>query len=64
MCYVFLENDTCFYGHCYYCSPADPACGTGDAMEGAMILMLPEKYRLKKYRSPWQRTYKETVTAR
>lgn len=58
------ENDTCFYGHCYYCSPADPACATGDSMEGAMILMLPEKYRLKKYRSPWQRTYKETVTAR
>ncbi|XP_042910273.1 glycosaminoglycan xylosylkinase isoform X1 [Parasteatoda tepidariorum] len=58
------DNDTCFYGHCYYCSPADPACGTGDVMEGALILMFPEKYRLKKYRSPWQRTYKETVTAR
>ncbi|XP_035212897.1 glycosaminoglycan xylosylkinase-like isoform X2 [Stegodyphus dumicola] len=58
------ENDTCFYGHCYYCSPADPACAVGDVMEGAMILMLPEKYRLKKYRSPWQRTYKDTVTAR
>ncbi|XP_055941575.1 glycosaminoglycan xylosylkinase-like [Argiope bruennichi] len=58
------ENNSCFYGQCYYCSPADPACAEGDIMEGAMILMLPEKYRLKKFRSPWQRTYKDTVTAR
>lgn len=58
------ENNTCFYGHCYYCSPADPACGQGEVMEGAIILMLPEKYRLKKYRSPWQRTYKDSVPAR
>ncbi|PRD30716.1 UNVERIFIED_CONTAM: Glycosaminoglycan xylosylkinase [Trichonephila clavipes] len=58
------ENNTCFYGQCYYCSPADPACAEGDIMEGAMILMLPEKYRLKKFRSPWQRTYKDAVTAR
>ncbi|XP_054710500.1 glycosaminoglycan xylosylkinase-like [Uloborus diversus] len=62
--FFMRENDTCFYGHCYYCSPADPACASGDLMEGAMILMFPEKYRLKKYRSPWQRTYKEAVTAR
>lgn len=58
------ENNTCFYGHCYYCSPADPACAKGEVMEGAMILMLPDKYRLKKYRSPWQRTYKDSATAR
>ncbi|KAG8193632.1 hypothetical protein JTE90_002890 [Oedothorax gibbosus] len=39
-------------------------CGDGEIMEGALILMLPDKYRLKKYRSPWQRTYKDSITAR
>jgi glycosaminoglycan xylosylkinase len=32
-------------------------------MEGAVILWLPNHVKLKKFRSPWQRTYKENVKA-
>ena len=32
-------------------------------MEGAVILWLPNHVKLKKFRSPWQRTYKEHVEA-
>nr|CAD7431447.1 unnamed protein product [Timema monikensis] len=59
-----LGNNTCFYGVCYYCSPQDPVCAKRDVMEGALIMWLPHGYILKKYRNPWQRTYKTDVLAR
>lgn len=58
------ENNSCFYGHCYYCKPSDPACGDGDIIEGAVILWLPERFTLKKHRHPWQRTYRDNISAR
>ncbi|XP_033333638.1 glycosaminoglycan xylosylkinase [Megalopta genalis] len=56
-------NDTCLYGVCHYCSPADPVCGTGDILEGALISWLPRYLRLVKHRHPWQRTYKKNKFA-
>ncbi|KAG8259573.1 Glycosaminoglycan xylosylkinase [Homalodisca vitripennis] len=57
-------NNTCFYGVCYYCSPQDPVCASQDILEGALILWLPQDYTLKKFRHPWQRTYKPNMPAR
>ncbi|XP_024942766.1 glycosaminoglycan xylosylkinase [Cephus cinctus] len=51
-------NNSCLYGICSYCSPADPVCGTGEILEGALILWLPSHFKLSKHRHPWQRTYK------
>lgn len=56
-------NDTCLYGVCHYCSPADPVCGTGDLLEGVLILWLPKDLQLSKHRHPWQRTYKRNKVA-
>ncbi|XP_032678630.1 glycosaminoglycan xylosylkinase [Odontomachus brunneus] len=56
-------NNTCLYGVCHYCSPADPVCGTGDILEGALIFWLPRNLRLVKHRHPWQRTYKKNKFA-
>ncbi|XP_011155255.1 glycosaminoglycan xylosylkinase [Harpegnathos saltator] len=56
-------NDTCLYGVCHYCSPADPVCGVGDILEGALIFWLPRYLRLVKHRHPWQRTYKRNKFA-
>ncbi|XP_076628118.1 glycosaminoglycan xylosylkinase [Colletes latitarsis] len=56
-------NDTCLYGVCHYCSPADPVCATGDILEGALISWLPRYLRLVKHRHPWQRTYKKNKLA-
>lgn len=52
-------NNTCFYGVCYYCNHNDPACASGDVMEGALILWLPKKFKLKMHRHPWRRLYKK-----
>lgn len=56
-------NNTCFFGICYYCHAGDPVCAEGDVLEGAVILWLPEKYKLKGYKHPWRRTYKKGVKA-
>ncbi|XP_012253531.1 glycosaminoglycan xylosylkinase [Athalia rosae] len=56
-------NDTCLYGVCHYCSPADPICGIGDVLEGVLILWLPKNLHLFKHRHPWQRTYKRNKVA-
>ncbi|KAG5345218.1 XYLK xylosylkinase, partial [Acromyrmex charruanus] len=56
-------NNTCLYGVCHYCSPADPVCGTGDVLEGTLIFWLPRYLRLVKHRHPWQRTYKRNKLA-
>ncbi|KAJ9582458.1 hypothetical protein L9F63_003151, partial [Diploptera punctata] len=57
-------NNTCFYGVCYFCGPNEPVCAQKDVMEGALIMWLPAEYKLKKHRSPWQRTYKAQTVAR
>lgn len=56
-------NNTCLYGVCHYCSPADPVCGVGDILEGSLILWLPSYLKLMKHRHPWQRTYKRNKLA-
>ncbi|KAK3918679.1 Glycosaminoglycan xylosylkinase [Frankliniella fusca] len=58
------KNNTCFYGTCHYCSPSDAVCGSKVWIEGAVILMLPNNVKLKHFRSPWQRTYKENKAAK
>lgn len=57
-------NNTCFYGVCFYCNSQDPVCAKQDIMEGALILWLPDHFALKKFRHPWQRTYKKDISAR
>ena len=55
---IFLDNgDTCFYGVCYYCSKSEPACASGNIMEGSITIWLPPGWELAKSRHPWQRTY-------
>ncbi|KAE8750839.1 hypothetical protein FOCC_FOCC002267 [Frankliniella occidentalis] len=58
------KNNTCFYGTCHYCSRSDAVCGNKVWLEGAVILMLPSNFKLKHFRSPWQRTYKENKAAK
>ncbi|XP_022643938.1 glycosaminoglycan xylosylkinase-like isoform X2 [Varroa destructor] len=58
-------NRSCFYGKCYYCKRANGVCGDDSGqLEGAVVLLLPPKFRLQPHRSPWQRTYKNGVYAR
>ncbi|XP_075227047.1 glycosaminoglycan xylosylkinase isoform X2 [Lycorma delicatula] len=64
---TFYEEDTktCFYGICYYCQPKKGVCSDDSGMlEGAVILWLPSHLQLKKYRHPWQRSYRTGVIAR
>uniref|UniRef100_A0A182SZT7 Fam20C domain-containing protein n=1 Tax=Anopheles maculatus TaxID=74869 RepID=A0A182SZT7_9DIPT len=58
-----INNQQCAYGFCHYCKSDetvcdDPATGT---LEGAVLLTIPGK--IVKYRSPWQRTYKDQLKA-
>lgn len=50
-------NNTCFYGVCYYCKRAEPACADGDVIESSITIWLPQQWSLKSWRHPWQRTY-------
>lgn len=38
-------------------------CDKNLPLEGAVVLWLPPAAKLKSYRSPWQRTYRENVAA-
>lgn len=62
---LFLENDTrqCVYGKCHYCRQSETVCDSseGGTLEGALLLIIPGKFA--KYRSPWQRTYQNGVSA-
>lgn len=63
---TFLLNETscCFYGQCHYCNEANLVCGhaaSGFAVEGVLLYVIPGRFSKK--RSPWQRTYKEGVSA-
>ena len=54
----------CFYGKCYYCRPAEPACADGEIMEGSVTLWLPQDRPLKKWRHLWARTYRDDRKAK
>lgn len=61
---VFADNESqiCVYGKCYYCKEAEAVCADSEHMlEGVVLQLIPGT--LSKYRSPWQRTYKEGVNA-
>lgn len=61
-----INNKTveCFYGECYYCNEYESVCPEEDGrLEGSIILMLPDQYKLQKLRHPWQRTYKKSLKA-
>ncbi|XP_052900422.1 glycosaminoglycan xylosylkinase homolog [Anopheles moucheti] len=58
-----INNQQCAYGVCHYCKSDETVCDdpiTG-TLEGAVLLTIPGK--ILKYRSPWQRTYKDQLKA-
>ena len=57
------RNETCFYGVCRYCTPEFNVCSENGLLEGALVLWLPNSVKLKSFRSPWQRTYRENKKA-
>lgn len=57
-------DESCFYGKCHYCKRENGVCASSGVLEGAVVLMLPEKYPLQLHRSPWQRTYRKGVLAK
>jgi hypothetical protein len=65
-CYLYIsDNNTCFYGKCYYCKgPEDGVCADGDILEGTMVLWLPTEWKLKNHPHPWRRTYKKSKHAK
>lgn len=63
---TFLLNETsyCFYGQCHYCDKANLVCGheaNNYEVEGVLLYAIPGRFARK--RSPWQRTYREGVSA-
>ncbi|XP_070581641.1 glycosaminoglycan xylosylkinase-like [Ptychodera flava] len=62
--FVNSENNTCFYGECYYCNKNEPACAKGSYMEGSVTLWIPNSWPLQKWKHPWSRTYKDGKKAR
>ncbi|XP_055522711.1 glycosaminoglycan xylosylkinase homolog [Wyeomyia smithii] len=60
---IKIDTRQCVYGKCYYCKKSEAVCNdpkTG-TLEGALLLLIPGKFA--KYRSPWQRTYQNGVSA-
>lgn len=56
------RTDICVFGKCFYCKESEPVCGDESGLlEGAMLQVIPGT--LAKYRSPWQRTYKDNQKA-
>ncbi|XP_050069736.1 glycosaminoglycan xylosylkinase homolog [Anopheles maculipalpis] len=58
-----INNQQCAYGFCHYCNSDETVCDdpTTGTLEGAVLLTIPGK--IVKYRSPWQRTYKDQLKA-
>ncbi|KAL3289182.1 hypothetical protein HHI36_003618 [Cryptolaemus montrouzieri] len=57
-----INNRTCIYGRCYYCSKRDPLCADqNDNLIGAVIFNLRSSFKI--LRSPWMRTYKKDKKA-
>lgn len=65
--YVLAEDaevpgQMCVYGKCHYCKESEPVCANVDhQLEGVVLQLIPGSF--SKYRSPWQRTYKDLVKA-
>lgn len=56
------RTDICVFGKCFYCKESEPVCGDENGLlEGAILQVIPGT--LAKYRSPWQRTYKDNQKA-
>lgn len=58
------ENRTeiCVFGKCFYCKETEPVCGDeNNLLEGSILQLVPGTF--SKYRSPWQRTYKDNQKA-
>ncbi|KAJ6636942.1 Glycosaminoglycan xylosylkinase like, partial [Pseudolycoriella hygida] len=50
------------FGKCFYCKESEPVCGDENGLlEGAILQLIPGSFA--KYRSPWQRTYKDNQKA-
>lgn len=62
---TMAKNDSrqCVYGKCHYCKQSEAVCEDPETetLEGAVLLIIPGKFA--KYRSPWQRTYRDGVQA-
>ncbi|XP_058128332.1 glycosaminoglycan xylosylkinase homolog [Anopheles ziemanni] len=58
-----VNNRQCIYGVCYYCNSDEMVCDDPDSglLEGAVLYTIPGK--INKLRSPWQRTYDNSVLA-
>ena len=61
--FFYKNGNTCFYGRCHYCkSEADGVCGVSTELEGAVVLWLPDNWKLGKVQGhPWRRSYKKGV---
>lgn len=56
------RTEICVFGKCYYCKESESVCADDNGLlEGAIIQLVPGA--LSKYRSPWQRTYKDNQKA-
>ncbi|EAA13435.2 AGAP001051-PA [Anopheles gambiae str. PEST] len=58
-----VNNLQCVYGVCHFCKSDEIVCDDqqNGTLEGAVLFTIPGK--IIKYRSPWQRTYKEQLKA-
>lgn len=52
----------CLFGKCHYCVESEVVCADNNTLiEGAVLQIIPGK--LKRTKSPWARTYKDSVQA-
>lgn len=57
-----VPGQMCVFGKCHYCKESEPVCANADnQLEGVVLQLIPGSF--SKYRSPWQRTYKDLVKA-
>lgn len=57
-----VPGQLCVYGKCHYCKDSEAVCANDDnLLEGVVLQLIPGSF--SKYRSPWQRTYKDLVKA-
>ncbi|XP_029635706.1 glycosaminoglycan xylosylkinase-like [Octopus sinensis] len=61
--FFYKDNDTCFYGKCYYCKGKESGvCAQKTVLEGTIVLWISHKMQL--YRHPWGRTYIDNKQAK
>ncbi|XP_069983274.1 glycosaminoglycan xylosylkinase-like isoform X2 [Penaeus vannamei] len=56
--YADENNETCFYGVCYYCRRTKPVCTTRGLLEGVVILWFPDHLPVVKFLHPWRSKYR------